>query len=93
MAAIEDLTRVQVRDGVTWRDFGEETVVLDLQSGTYYGLNPTAVRALELLADGATVGGAVETLAAEFDASSQQIRVEVGSLCAELAARGLVELH
>ena len=92
MGEIGPHTKARVRDDVTWRDFGDEAVVLNLESGVFYGLNPTAARALQLLGDGATVGATVEALALEFAASPRQLQADVCGLCADLSARGIVDL-
>ncbi|MCW3066634.1 MAG: thymidylate synthase-like protein [Solirubrobacterales bacterium] len=85
-------TRINIPDGVVLRDFGGETVALNLSAGTYHGLNDTAARALELLQDGHDVARAAAALAAEFDAPADEVQQDVERLCRDLAARGLVEI-
>jgi hypothetical protein len=92
MADVEASTRITIPDGVVLRDFGGETVALNLSAGTYHGLNETAARALTLLGDGHDVGQAAAAVAAEFEAPTEQVQRDVERLCRDLAARGLVEL-
>jgi Coenzyme PQQ synthesis protein D (PqqD) len=85
--------RVSVPDHVVYRDFAEETVILNLESGMYHGLNQTAARMLEVLRASPTVGGAIDELASEFGQPPETIRGDVVTLCQALADRGLIEQH
>lgn len=84
--------RVRVPDHVVHRDFSSETVVLNLASGMYHGLNPTAAQMLHALEASDSVGAAVGRLAAEFEQPREAIERDVIFLCRGLAERGLIEL-
>jgi len=58
------MQRARVPNNVVYRTFAYETVVLNLNTGKYHGLNRTAGRMLESLDRSPTVGEAVELLAA-----------------------------
>jgi hypothetical protein len=92
MTDVQPNTRISIPDGVVLRDFGGETVALNLSAGTYHGLNETAARALALLDEGHDVAAAAATVAAEFDAPADEVQRDIERLCRDLAARGLVEL-
>jgi hypothetical protein len=85
--------RVSVPEHVVYREFAEETVILNLQSGMYHGLNQTAARMLEVIRSTPTVGGAIDELASEFEQPPETIRRDVVTLCQALADRGLIEQH
>ena len=55
--------RVVVSEHVVAREFGDETVILDVQSGEYHGLNRTAGLMFEALRDAPSIGRAAESLA------------------------------
>ena len=55
--------RVRLPQHVVHRSFVAETVVLNLRTGKYHGLNPTAGKMLEALDAAPTVGAAVPVLA------------------------------
>lgn len=74
------------------RQVGDETVILDLGSGTYFGLNPVGARVWQLLSGGSAVADIVTTLLGEFDAAEDQLQDDVDALIAELVTRGLVEM-
>jgi hypothetical protein len=84
---------VRVPDHVVHRAFVNETVVLNLQTGQYHGLNPVAGRMLEALEREPTVQGAVRRLTDEFgEVSTDELERDVGAFCADLLRRGLIEL-
>jgi hypothetical protein len=82
--------RMSVPEHVVYRDFPDETVILNLDSGMYHGLNATAARMLETLDSGIPVGAAIDSLAAEFAQPREVIERDVLSLCRALGDRGLI---
>jgi hypothetical protein len=70
-----------------------ETVILNLQSGMYHGLNPTGARMLEALERGPTVGDAAAGLAVEYGIDRQRIEDDLCDLCKQLLERGLLEIN
>jgi coenzyme PQQ synthesis protein D (PqqD) len=82
----------RIPDHVVYRPFPHETVVLNLQTGKYHGLNPTAGRMLELLERGLSVRQTAEVVADEFQRSVEEVERDLKTLCADLDARGLIEL-
>src|SRR3954454_2303466 len=84
--------RVVVPRHVVHREFPTETVILNLQTGKYHGLNPTAGAMLEALASSGTVEAASVGIAARFDLAEEQASADLRQLCEALLARGLIEL-
>jgi hypothetical protein len=74
------------------RIVGDESVVLDLASGRYLGMNPVGTRVWELLATGSTPGAAVSTLLGEFDVEESVLRKDVSAFVGELINLGLVSV-
>jgi hypothetical protein len=81
---------VSVPEHVVYRDFAEETVILNLDSGMYHGLNGTAAKMLETLSSAATVDAAIAKLIDELAQPREVIEPDVLELCKTLAARGLI---
>jgi hypothetical protein len=94
MAASADIlhSRLRVPDHVVYRTFGDETVVVNLRSGKYHGLNRTAARMLDVLSSSVNVEAGVTDLARELGVDEQRIRRDASGLCRALMERGLVEL-
>jgi hypothetical protein len=83
-------SRVRVPEHVVYRDFADETVILNLESGMYHGLNATAAKMLETLDSGVPVGEAIESMATEFGQPRDVIERDVLALCQALGERGLI---
>jgi hypothetical protein len=77
---------------VVYRSFPSETVVLNLESGKYHGLNSTAGKMLEEMERAASVGEAAATAAAAFECPQEQIEADMRELCQALLERGLLEI-
>jgi coenzyme PQQ synthesis protein D (PqqD) len=86
-------SRASVPEHVVHRAFPEETIVLNLRSGTYHGLNATAGRMLDALGADGTVGDAAGRLAEDLAAPPGTVREDVVALCRLLLERDLIELH
>ncbi|MGH2761794.1 MAG: PqqD family protein [Thermoleophilaceae bacterium] len=84
--------RVTVPQHVVHRAFPTETVVLNLETGRYHGLNPIAGRMLEVLEKLGSVGESAAQLAREFEQPLERIEHDLGNLCSDLRDRGLVEI-
>src|SRR5919107_621920 len=65
--------RVTIPQHVVFRTFVEETVVLNLESGRYHGLNRTAGRMLELLRELGEVDVVAQRLADETGAPEERV--------------------
>jgi hypothetical protein len=82
-----------VPEHVVYRDFVSETVVLNLQTGKYHGLNRMGGRILDELERTPTVGDVVGRLVTEYDRPEAEVEAHVLAFCSDLLARGLVEIR
>ena len=83
--------RLRVPEHVVYRDFGEETVILNLDSGNYHGLNSTAALMVTVLGESATVEEAIGRLVEQTGQPREVIEPDVVRLCQALTERGLIE--
>lgn len=83
--------KVKVPQSVVFRSFPTETVVLNLQTGKYHGLNPTAGRMLRALTESDSVREAAVAVAAEYECPAETIEEDICDLCQNLLDRGLIE--
>jgi hypothetical protein len=72
------------------RELDGECVLLNLNSGDYYGLDKVGTKMWNLVADGVDVESACGVLLAEYDASHERIRSDLEELVLELVARQLL---
>lgn len=85
--------RVRVPRNVVHKVFPAETVVLNLDTGLYHGLNTIAGQMLLALERTATVADAATAISRDFpQIDPVRIRQDICTLCRELTARGLIEL-
>ena len=84
--------RVRVADSVVFRELATETVLLDLRSGRYFGLNTTAGRMLQLLSEHGEADRVVELMTDETGQPGEVIARDLDELCTSLSERGLVEV-
>jgi coenzyme PQQ synthesis protein D (PqqD) len=85
-------SRVTVPSYVVYRAFARETVVLNLRTGRYHGLNPSGGRILDLLQREPTVGAAAERLGELYAVPTEQATHDLCAFCQDLADRGLIEI-
>src|SRR2546423_11668269 len=85
--------RVGVPHHVVFRDFVSETVLLNINTGQYHGLNPTAGRMLTVLDTVASVEEAAKQLAREFEQPLDRIEEDLSELCEGLLERNLLEIR
>lgn len=83
-------TRFEVADDVLHQQVGEEIVLLDLKSESYFGLNPVGARVWQLLQEGAGQSALVETISGEFKAKPSQVERDVADLLERLVEAGLL---
>ena len=74
------------------RQVGDETVILDLAGGTYYGLDPVGARVWQLMSEGRTLGDICDTLLDEYDVARETLERDVLDLAEKLQAQNLITL-
>lgn len=84
--------KVRVPQHVVYRAFPLETVVLNLETGKYHGLDPVGGRMLEVLDDLGHVGATAASVAEEFGHPADEVERDLCELCDDLLRRGLVEI-
>ena len=82
--------RVRIAQEVLARQVGEETVMLDLAKGAYFGLDPVGARMWQLLAEGKTLAEVRDAIAEEYDAPRDAIERDLLALVDDLKAQGLI---
>lgn len=86
-------SKVEIPQHVVYRSFPSETVVLNLQTGKYHGLNATGGRMLEELQRANCVREAAAALADSYEQDRAGLERDLCELCQALCERGLIEVH
>jgi coenzyme PQQ synthesis protein D (PqqD) len=74
-------------------DLGGEVAILDLEGGTYYGLDAVGARIWDLIQEPKTVEEIRNVLLEEYEVESERCERDVIRLLQELAEEGLVEVE
>ncbi len=91
-AASLPASKVRVPQHVVYRRLPSETVVFNLQTGKYHGLNATAGNMLEALEQASCLREAAVAVAGEYTQPQAVVERDMCQLCEGLLARGLIEL-
>ena len=83
-------SKISVSEEVMFRELSGEAVLLDQESGKYYGLDEVGTRMWSLLAEHGQVDPAYRVLLDEYDVTGEQLREDLLNLVDELASYGLL---
>ena len=74
------------------RQVGNEPVILDLASGTYFGLDPVGARIWQLMTEGRTLGEIRDTLLDEYDVTREALEADLLELAGKLVEQKLIAI-
>ena len=83
-------TRPTIPPQVMSRVVGDDTVLLDLVSGMYFGVDGVAKRIWESISEGRNLGETAEVIASEYEVDEAQAEADVLQFVGELMERGLL---
>ena len=89
---LEDLS-LTVPENVLFQGVDDEIVLLDLESGQYFGLNEVGARIWSLFQEGLTVSAVLGALLKEYDVSEEQMKSDIQKFLDHLLTLSLVGLH
>ncbi len=84
--------RVKVPDEVLISNLQDESVLLNLESERYFGLDSVGTRILSVLTTSDSIESAYNTLAQEYDVDGPILRQDLLALVESLVDQGLVEI-
>ncbi len=84
--------KVRVPQHVVYRSFPSETVVLNLNTGKYHGLNATAGAMLQALERAPSLRQAAVAIAGDYAQEQSAVERDMEELCRLLLDRGLIEV-
>ena len=85
--------RVTVPDDVLISNLQDESVILNLDSERYYGLDDVGTRMLNVLSTSSSIEAAYELLREEYDVDGEVLRRDLLSLVGQLVDQGLVKIE
>ena len=85
-------SRIAISDDVVSRDLEGEAVILNLESGTYFGLDPVGTRVWSILREEGSLRKAFDVVLQEYDVAPEKLESDILRLVKEPHAKGLVIL-
>lgn len=85
-------TSIRLPQNVVYREFPHETVILNLDTGKYHGVNPTGGEMLRVLQAAPSVREAAAQLAETFGRPLETIQADLLTFCSGLLERRLIEV-
>ena len=82
--------RHRIADDVVFRDLAGESVLLNLSTGTYFGLDAVGTRMWHLIAEHGSTTLVIEALLTEYDVDELRLQKDVEALIDQLLAKGLL---
>ncbi len=81
---------VALSSEVLLQEIGEESVLLDLKSESYFGLNAVGTRVWRLLEQDGAMANVRAAVLAEYDVPTARLDQDLSDLLASLAEAGLI---
>jgi len=78
---------------VVFQELDGETVLLDMQSGYYYGLDAVSTTIWKKLAAGESLSSIFDALLAEYDVSKEQCRQDMMTFLVQLEQKKLITFY
>ena len=92
-APLSFASRVSVPADVLVNVVGEESVLLNLKTERYFGLDGVGTRMWTVLTTSPSVQAAYEKLLAEYEVEGGRLRADLQALISQLTEQGLLEIH
>jgi len=77
-------------DELSWRQVGDEIIVLDLRSNAYLSINQSGIVLWEMLVDGSTPVRMTERLVSDYGVDEDRARTDVEAFVGMLTERRLL---
>jgi coenzyme PQQ synthesis protein D (PqqD) len=87
------IDNLRISKEVIFQDLEGEAVLLNMQSGIFFGLNPVAKRMWELLSELGQAEKVLTQMLQEYEASEEQLRQDLIDFIEKLKSKGLVEIQ
>ena len=75
-----------------FRELEGESVILDLDSESYFGLDQIGTRMWQAVTEEDSIQAAFDVLLGEYDVKADTLRTDLSELLDTLLARGLIEV-
>jgi len=87
---MESIGKLTISPNAVARQVGDETVILHLVSGTYFGLDAVGARIWQLLGEGKSLNEICDVVLVEYEVSREDLEHDITGLIKDLLAQDLV---
>ena len=84
--------RITKPEAVLVRQLGEESVLLNLESESYFGLDDVGTRMWDALTNTSSLEAAFEKLLDEYEVDPERLRSDLAVFVQKLAGAGLIDV-
>ena len=81
---------LRIADDVVVRDLAGESVLLNLSTGTYFGLDAVGTRLWHLIAEHGSTTLVLKILLTEYEVDATRLQKDLDALIEQLLAKGLL---
>ncbi len=85
-------TVISRSETLLFNNLGDDVVMMDIEQGSYYGLEEVAARIWELTENPVSVASICETLISEYDVPEQKCEQEVTAFIDDLINRKIIHI-
>lgn len=82
---------MKLKQGIIAREIQGETVLLNMETGDYFSLNPVGNEIYKCISQGMDITGISEYIVATYDIDSKTAENDVISLVNDLKSNGIIE--
>lgn len=90
---ITDMSIISASPDQVSSQIGAESVILNIKSGTYFGLNEVGSRIWNMIEKSTNINNIIQTLLDEYEVDFEQCKSEVLNLIDELISADLIEVE
>lgn len=84
--------KIAISPNAVAKRLGDETVILHLGSGTYFGLDSVGARIWELMAEGKSLVEIIDVMLDEYHVSREDLERDITALIKDLIAKDLISM-
>ena len=85
--------KITLSDDVISQEVSGETVLLDLASENYFGLDEVGTRIWQLIKENGDLELVVKTLLEEYDVTEETLTADLDALLGEISKLGLIKIE
>ena len=85
-------TQISIPEAIYTQEVDDETILLDVESGKYFGLDPVGTRMWQLLRQHGLLRTVYETILAEYEVTPERLETDLIALAEKMVEKGLAEI-